>query len=139
MKFLRRLRWRYVLACVLLLGLSGAGLVYWQARQALRSARADVQAQEDLRFSVNKLTPLSNSFESINAPAAFSGAAVFQSDFYLCGASGLLRYDSHGVLLKHYRPGQELPSSPLLRMTTAVLRDAREPELLIVTESDGVL
>ena len=46
----------------------------------------------------------------------FSGAAVFKGEFYLCGASGLFRYDNRGSLLKHYRPGQDLPATPLLRM-----------------------
>ena len=132
-------KWRYVVAIVLLLALGSAGLVFWRAQQALRIATSEVQSQETLPFSVRKLVSLNSSFEWINAPEAFTGGAIFKGDFYLCGASGLFRYDNHGSLVKHYRPGQELPSTPLLRMTTGVLRDAREPELLIVTGTEGIL
>jgi ligand-binding sensor domain-containing protein len=41
--------------------------------------------------------------------------------------------------VKHYRPGQEIPPSPLLRMATGVLRDSRDPELLIATAGEGLL
>lgn len=139
MKIFRRLRWRYVAAGILVMALSGAALVFWQAREALRLAQRELRAQAELQFFVRKLAPVTSNFEWINAPAAFTGAAAFKGDFYLAGASGLFRYDSHGALLKHYHPGQELPSTPLLRVTTGVLKDAKEPELLMVTGSDGVL
>src|SRR5947209_3389002 len=139
MKILRRVKWRWAVAAVLLFALGSAGLVFWRAQQALRLATAEVQAQESEPFSVRKLAPVSSGFEWINAPEAFTGAAFFKGEFYLCGAAGLFRYDEHGALLKHYRPGQELPSTPLLRITTAVLKDAREPELLIVTSGEGIL
>ncbi|HZS28325.1 MAG TPA: hypothetical protein VFB76_13930 [Candidatus Angelobacter sp.] len=132
-------KWRYLIATVLLLIFSSAGLVFWRAQRALRIATSEVQSQESLPFSVHKLVPLNSSFEWISAPEAFTGGAIFKGYFYLCGASGLFRYDNHGSLVKHYRPGQELPSTPLLRMTTGVLRDAREPELLIVTGAEGIL
>lgn len=139
MKNLFRRKWRYAVATVLLLALSSAGLVFWRAQRALRVATLEVRAQQTLRFSVRNLSPVKSDFEWINAPEAFTGATVFKGEFYLCGASGLFRYDNRGTLLKHYRPGQELPSTPLLRMSTGVLKDAREPELLIATLSEGVL
>lgn len=139
MKILSRFKWRYAIAAVVLVALGSAGLVFWRAQRALRTATAEVHSQETLRFSIRNLTPVSSSFEWINAPEAFTGATVFKGEFYLCGASGLFRYDSQGTQLKHYRPGQDLPSTPLLRMSTGVLKDAKEPELLIATLSEGVL
>ncbi len=139
MKAFRRLKWRYAVATVLLLSLGSAGMVFWRAQRALRVATLEVRSQESLRFSVRKLVPVTSNFEWINAPEGFTGAAVFKGEFYLCGASGLFRYDNHGVLLKHYRPGQELASSPLLRVSAGVLKDAKEPELLMVTATEGVL
>ncbi|HZI55993.1 MAG TPA: hypothetical protein VFF39_04430 [Verrucomicrobiae bacterium] len=139
MKSFFRLKWHYTIAAVLLLALGSGGLVFWRAQRAFHTATAEVHLQEALRFSVRTLAPVSNSFEWINAPEAYSGGAVFKGEFYLCGASGLFRYNSHGTLLKHYRPGQELPSTPLLRMSTGVLKDAKETELLIATLSEGVL
>jgi hypothetical protein len=139
MKGFSRRKWLYVVAAVLLLALGSAGVVIWHAQRALRIATREVHSQETLRFSVRPLAPVSSSFEWISAPEAFSSAAVFKGEFYLCGASGLFRYDNRGTLIKHYRPGQELPSTPLLRITTGVLKDAKEPELLITTQSEGVL
>jgi ligand-binding sensor domain-containing protein len=139
MKIFRRLRWRWIVAAVLLLALGSAGLIFWRAQRALRLATAEVQAQESEPFSVHKLVPVSSGFESMSAPKSFTGATFFQGEFYLCGASGLFRYDNHGALVRQYRPGQELPPAPLLRITTAVLKDAREPELLMVTAGEGIL
>jgi hypothetical protein len=140
MKNFFRRKWPYyAIVTVLLLALGLAGLAFWKAQRALHVATLEVRAQETLRFSVRNLAPINSSFEWISAPEAFSGGAVFKGEFYLCGASGLFRYDNRGTLLKHYRPGQELPSTPLLRMTTGILKDAKEPELLIATQSEGVL
>ena len=142
MTIFRRLKWRWAVAVALflfLLGLGSAGLVFWRARRALRAAVTEVRSQQSLPFSVRKLVPVNSSFESLSAAEAFTGASFFKGDFYLCGASGLFRYDSHGTLLKRYRPGEDLPAAPLLRMTTGLLRDAKEPELLMVTASDGIV
>jgi hypothetical protein len=139
MKNLLRRKWQYAVAAVLLLALSCAGIVFWKAQRALRVATMEERAQQTLRFSVRDLAPVNSSFEWISAPEAFSGGAIFNGEFYLCGASGLFRYDKRGTLLKHYRPGQEIPSTPMLRMTSGVLRDTKEPELLIATQSEGVL
>ena len=136
MRIFPRLKWRWIVAAVLavlLLGLAGAGVIFWRARRVLRSAAAEVKSRESLAFTVRKLPPASSSFEWISAPASFSGAAFFQGELYLCGAAGLFRYDSQGTLLKQYRPGVELPSTPLLRVTAGILRDAKEPELLMFT------
>jgi hypothetical protein len=139
MKLKARIKWRYLTASVFLLALAGAGLVYWRATQALRTASRELQSSENLRFTVRPLQPVSSNFSWISSPAAFTGAAAFKGEFFLCGASGLFEYDSRGALVKHYRPGQELPPTPLLRMTTGVLKDARDRELLIVTLNAGVL
>jgi ligand-binding sensor domain-containing protein len=139
MKAFARLKWRYAAGTLLLLAIGSAGTVFWRAHRALRIAALEVRSEKSLRFSIRQLAPVISNFEWISAPEAFTGGAVFNGEFYLCGASGLFRYDSHGALLKHYRPGQEIPPSPLLQMTAGTLKDAKEPELLIVTQSEGVL
>ena len=139
MRFLTRLKWRYVVLSVLVMTLAGAGVTYWRTSRALRTASQEIQAAENLRFTVREVSPVSSNFSWISAPAAFTSAVDFKGEFFICGASGLFEYDNHGVLLKHYRPGQELPPSPLLRMTTGVLRDAHDTELLIATADAGVL
>jgi ligand-binding sensor domain-containing protein len=142
MRIFPRLKRRVAIVAVLLavvFGLGSAGLVFWRAQRALRQASADMQAQASEPFSVRRLSVVNSDFEWISAPNSFSGAAFFNGDFYLAAASGLFRYDNHGALIRHYRPGQELPPAPLLRLATSVLKDAKEPELLMVTPADGVL
>jgi hypothetical protein len=139
MKAFARLKWRYVVALALALAGVAVFAVYWQARSVLRQATREVRAQDDLRVSVAKFSPVASNFAWISAPAAFSSGAVYKGDFYLAGASGLFQYDAHGVLLKHYRPGQEIPSAPLLRMTPGLFKDSKEPELFISTAGQGVL
>jgi ligand-binding sensor domain-containing protein len=139
MKMFGRHRWRNVIAVSLTLVVASAAFVYWQTGRALRSAAVEVRSAGELGLSIRRISPVNSDFEWISAPAAFSGAAVFKGEFFLCGASGLFEYDAHGTLLKHYRPGQELPSSPLLRITAGVLKDAKTPELLMVTANQGVL
>ena len=136
---LPRVKWLYIVAAILLIVLVSAGTAFWRAQLALRTARVEVQSQANLPFSVHKVVPVNSSFEWISAPESFTAAVLFKGDFYLGGASGLFRYDSHGALIKRYRPGQELPSTTLLRMTSGVLNDSREPELLMVTATAGVL
>ena len=142
MRIFPRLKRRWLLLAILLaivVGLGSAGLVFWRAQRALREAKAELQAQASEPVSIRKLAPVASDFEWLSAPPSFAGAAFFNGELYICGASGLLRYDSHGALVKHYRPGQELPSAALLRITTAVLKDARQPELLMVSAGAGIL
>ncbi len=142
MKIFSRLKTRWAVLALLpvvLFALGSAGLVFWRAQRALRQAAADLKAQANEPFSIRKLSLVNSDFESIAAPDAFSGAAFFNGDFYLSAASGLLRYDSRGTLIRHYRPGQDLPPTPVLRLSTALLKDAKEPELLMVTPDQGIL
>ncbi len=115
-------------------------LVGWRASRALHAAKQEVRSDREIRFIVRPLPPpAAQYFETISAPAIFFQAAQFQNHFYLAGPAGLLEYDSEGKLLKQYRVGLELPSSPLIAMAPGVLADAREPELVIASAKDGVL
>ena len=124
-------------------GLAGVvtGFVAWRASRALRTASEEVQAAGKLRFTVRALNASVRdaAFETVGAPAVFLQAARFQEHLYIASPAGLLEYDSRGVPLRHFGAGVELPSSPLIALTTANLADAREPELLLATEQDGVL
>ncbi len=133
-------KWRYPIVVLSLALLAFAGFVRWRVAQALHSSTEAVEAQEKLKFGVRQLSPaVTNGVEWISASTDFTQAAVFQDKFYVAGPSGLLEYDHRGTLLKHYRAGIELPPSPLLRIATGALSDAREPELLIATAGEGVL
>lgn len=120
--------------------LAVCGLIYWKVSSALKAASQELKAEQEHSFSVVRLEPVPDTpFTWISAPAAFSGAAIFHGRLFVCGSAGLFEYDQGGKLVKHYRAGQDLPPSPLLAMTTGLLGDAREPELLIVSASEGVL
>ena len=106
----------------------------------LHGAAEQVEAENYLRFTVRRVDPVpASGFEWISAPAVFAGAARFEDKLYVSGPAGLFEYDARGTLLKQYRVGRELPPSPLGPMARAVLADSRQPELVIATESEGVL
>jgi ligand-binding sensor domain-containing protein len=120
--------------------LAASTLIYWKASSALKSAQQELATEREHAFVVLRLEPpAGNLFTWISAPAAFSGVAVFQGRLFVCGSAGLFEYDQSGKLLKHYRTGQELPPSPLLRITSGLLADATDSELLMVTASEGML
>jgi hypothetical protein len=81
MKFFSRLKWRYVIVTVLLLAVGSAGLVFWRAQRAFKTATVEVQSQQILHFSIRNLAPVNTNFEWINAPEAFTGAAAFKGEF----------------------------------------------------------
>jgi len=114
--------------------------VCWRAQRALHTAQEQVAAAGHFRFQVRRVEPVPTpGFEWISAPAVFSAATRFQGKLYVSGPAGLFEYDSRGALLKQYLAGRDLPSSPLGSMARAVLSDARRPELVIGTRSEGVL
>src|SRR5215469_10706714 len=99
--------------------LAVCGLIYWKVSSALKAASQEIKAEREHSFSVVRLEPVAESpFTWISAPAAFSGAAIFQGRLFVCSSAGLFEYDQSGKLVKHFRAGQELPPTPLLAMTT---------------------
>ena len=117
-----------------------AGAVYWRATRALHFAHEQLAAEGHVRFVVRTLEPRTNSgFEWISAPAVFSAASRFQDKLYVSGSAGLFEYDLRGALTRQFLVGRELPPSPLGAIARATLADSHEPELLIATESEGVL
>jgi ligand-binding sensor domain-containing protein len=139
MKKFSRLKWRYVVALGVSLAAICLATVYWQASRALRQAAQLVSTSGQLQFTTRAVIPSSVGFEWMNTPPAFAEGAVFNGKLFLAGATGLFEYDNQGTLIKQYRPGQELPASPLLRVTTGVLRDSHQPELLLATADQGLL
>jgi ligand-binding sensor domain-containing protein len=139
MKNFSRLRWRYVVILGLVLATISVGIVYRQANLALRVAEQQVRTAGEIPLQLKELATSNSRFEWIDSPLAFSGVAVFKGEFFLAGASGLFEYDNHGTLLKHFRPGLELPPSPLVKIATGTIRGSHEPELFISTETQGLL
>ena len=132
--------WLQILAVGIAFVALMVGVVAWRANRVLQTATREIQAENDIRFALRPLPDLPEQvFEPISTPAVFLQAAEFHNDLYIAGPAGLSQYNAKGTLLKHYGVGQELPSSPLVAITPAVLVDSREEELVIATAEDGLL
>jgi len=131
---------RRVVGFTLLVVLAAGAFVIWRASQALRSAAVDVRAANEIRFGVRPFAAAANSeFQVMSAPAVFFQAARFQDHLYVAGPAGLLEYDPSGALLHQYAVGRDLPGSPLIALSPAVLADSQEPELILATANDGLV
>jgi ligand-binding sensor domain-containing protein len=134
-----RTLWIAVAVCIGL-GIAASALAIWRAHRALTRSEQQVSASGSLRFQIRRLNPLPNpGFTSISAPAVFAGAAYFGGSFYLSGPAGLFAWSPEGALEHVWRPGQDFPATALGAMTVGTPADARQPELLIATTSQGVL
>lgn len=117
-----------------------AGFVAWRASRALRMASHEVQAERGVQFTVRELpAPQEIRFEPVSAPAVFLQAARFQDHLYIASPAGLLEYNAGGAPLRRFSVGRELPPSPLVALSSGILADSREPELLVATAQEGVL
>src|SRR6266849_1914581 len=132
--------WRKAVAAGSVLIILLAGVVGWRASHALQTATREVRSEREIRFTVQPLPDQpEQTFEPISTPAVFLQAAQFHNDLYIAGPAGLSQYSASGTLLKHYGVGQELPSSPLVAISPAVLADSTEQELVIATADAGLL
>jgi len=131
---------RRVVAVGVIFLIAFGGFVVWRASRVLRTAAIDIRAEREIRFAVRPLpSAVESGFEGISAPSVFFQAARFQDHLYVAGPAGLLEYEPGGTLLRQYAVGRDLPGSPLIAVASAVLSDAREPELILATANDGLL
>jgi hypothetical protein len=119
---------------------AAVGVTVWHAARAFEAAEREVREAHEIRFVVRPMAPLVDTgFEAISSPAIFLEAAKFDGHLFLAGPAGLFEYDASGALVHAYLVGRDLPGSPLIALTTAILVDAHEPELVIATASQGIL
>jgi ligand-binding sensor domain-containing protein len=132
---------RHRLVWVLLAAAAGiAGYSLFRAQQALSSARSSLAEASEVRFqSLSLDRSLPSGFEPIGSAPSYNDAARFQGRLYLAGAGGLTRLDPDGKPDAEFRPGLELPSSPLTALAIGLAADSAEPELWIATASEGLL
>ncbi len=125
-----------VLSGALLFGVA----VIWRSTQAIRTASEQVRAAHEFEVAVRSFDPPPNpGFEIVSSPQIFFQSARFQDLFYIAGPAGLMEYNAHGVLLRHFLVSRDLPASRLIGLAPAVLADSREPELVLATARDGIL
>jgi len=116
------------------------GLIRWSAIHTLEQTAAELDAENNLKFSANPYTVSTETrFVWTAAPVSFRHAVFFQGYLYICGPSGLFAYQSDGKLVKQYRAGRELPASPVITATVGTLPDGHAPELILATSREGIL
>jgi len=128
------------LVAAAVIAVAAVAVTIWHATRAFEAAEREVRAAHQIRFVVRPLPPVEDTgFEAINSPANFLQAAKFDGHWFLAGPSGLFEYEPSGALLHAYLVGRDLPGSPLIALTTGVLADSHDSELLIGTASEGIL
>ncbi|HEX6804577.1 MAG TPA: hypothetical protein VF133_12925 [Terriglobales bacterium] len=119
---------------------ASVAIVIWRAAHAWQLAEREVRAAHEFRFVVRPLASAADTgFETISSPAIFEHASEFNGRLFLAGPGGLFEYDAAGALMHSFVVGRDLPSSPLVALTTSVLSDSREPELVMATASEGII
>lgn len=127
-----------ILVCAVVF--TSLAIVQWRVGRAIRGAEQELAAEQHLQFvSTPYLPPADSGFEWVSTPAVFNQAAEFQGHLFLAGPSGLFEFDPAGRPVRDFRVGRDIPSSPLVHLAVATLADSRQAELLIATESAGLL
>jgi ligand-binding sensor domain-containing protein len=123
---------------VIAVGLSFA--FYIRLQHSLRSATAEADAAQHVAFESRVLSPASNvAVEWISSPAKWTCGVVYNGRIYLGGPTGLSEINADGSPARSFRPGIELPASPLVALAVGTPRGAAQPELLIATHGAGLL
>jgi len=121
-------------------GALAAGLFGLKISRVLQVSQQEVRSQNQIEFAVKAYAPPAEQpFEALSTPADFGEAERFQDHLYIAGPEGLLEYQPDGKLLREFAVGRDLPPSPLVGMTRAVLADGQEEELIVATADDGLL
>lgn len=117
-----------------------AGSILWRANRTVADQEARIDSEVNLRVNVRTLNPMTPAgLEPVGAPASFSDAQLFEGELYLGGPGGILRLDSSGAVAASYRPGIELPASPVTALAVGLAGDSRSPELWAGTLRDGLV
>ena len=133
-------RHRRVAVAAAIAVLAVPAFLIWEARHAIRQARDLTESASSIGATIRPLDrPLPADVETIGAPSVFRDAALFHGHVFTAGPQGLVEYDAKGDVVRRFRIGLELPSSPLVGLTVGVLAAASEPELLIATAGEGLL
>lgn len=136
----RKWHWLWIGGGVVAVVALAAGSAVWRASQTLKSSKEELRAEREIKFTLQPYLALQNVvFEPVSAPEVFEQAVRLQDRLYIAGPAGLLEYDLRGAFLREFRPGIELPGSPLVAMVVGRLGDAGQPELILATAEQGIL
>ena len=131
---------RVAVAAAIAIVLSMTAALWWETSHAVRQARARVESESTIRFTVQPVDrPLPANLAPIAAPAIFRDAVMFHGHFYIAGPLGLTEYDASGAVVRRLRAGLELPPAAITSLAVGVLAHAAEPELMAGTAGEGLL
>ena len=118
-----------------------AAIVIFNAQRTLTRATRNAASAHNLRFTLTPLDPHppAITFEPVASTPAYTTGTFFAGSLYLAGASGLTILAPDGTPQRTLRTGIELPVAPITALTSARLRGATDPELLLTTAGAGLL
>ena len=123
-----------------IIGIFAGAIFALNIHHALEASRQEVRSQSRIEFTARPYTPATApAFDALSAPAEFTRAERFNDQLYIAGPGGLLQYGIDGTLVRQFAAGRELPPSPLLGVTRALLADSQEEELVVSTAEAGLL
>jgi ligand-binding sensor domain-containing protein len=129
-----------VVAVTVVLLLCAGGLVAFHIRHVLTDTRAQIDDEGRLAFDFGPLAAIDNAgFEPLATPNGYQAGTAFQGKLYLAGPEGLAEFSSLDSQAKRFRTGIELPPSPIVQLTTGMLRGDSGPRLVLATGGEGVL
>jgi ligand-binding sensor domain-containing protein len=136
----RSLRWRGILAIVLVIPLLAITLVFWRASDARKEAATEVLSKSEFPYRVipvDRAAP--SAVDTVAAVPGFRDLATYQDRIVVSARAGLYLYDRDGTLLHSYRTGIELPPAEPGSMSVGIAAGSAEPELFIATRGEGLL
>jgi ligand-binding sensor domain-containing protein len=109
-------------------------------QHSLTFTRAQFAEEGNLAFEITTTTHIENpGFEPLVTPSSYRTAAVFEGKLYLAGPGGLAEFSTLEATPHLWHTGLDLPTAPIVRMATGVLRGIGHPELILATHGEGVL
>ena len=134
------LRHRRVVAAAAIALVSIPLMLMWETQSAVRRARDRAESDSAIHASIRPLErSVPADVETVGAQSVFRDVAIFGGRLFVAGPQGLIEFNADGAAVRWFRTGLELPPSPLVGLTVGVLAAGTEPELLIATESEGLL
>ena len=121
--------------------LAAVSLVFFSAQRTLNRSARNTLNQEQLSFTLRPIdvAARASAFELVASPPSFTSGTFLAQDVYLAGPAGLNIYAPDGTLRRALRTGVELPTQPIVAVTTARLRGANDFEVLLATAGAGLL
>ena len=130
------------MAIPVILLMTAVAVAFWSAQRALTGSY-EIASAEYKRFTLRQLDPAAAQatnvgFEPVATPDDFTSGAVLDGTLYLAGPNGLAIVAADGTRRFTFRTGLELPTAPIVAVTTGRLRGTADAQILVATAGAGV-